>query len=69
MAGVRYSTREAPSIFHIVCLLSMVLLVSQFFLEKERESAQTREKQAQTEVLLSVSLFSPSRSEKVPSPS
>ena len=62
MAGVRYSTREAPSIFHIVCLLSLVLLVSQFFLEKERESAQT-------EALLSVSLFSVSRSEEIPSPS
>ena len=62
MAGIRYSTREAPSIFHIVCLLSLVLLVSQFFLEKERESAQT-------EALLSVSLFSVSRSEEIPSPS
>lgn len=39
MAGVRYSTREAPGIFHIVCILSLVLLVSQFFLEKDRECA------------------------------
>ena len=42
MAGIRYSTREAPSIFHIVCRLSLVLLVSQFFLEKERECANER---------------------------
>lgn len=68
MAGVRYSTREAPSIFtYSLPFINGFARFSVFL--GERESAQTREKQAQTDALLSVSLFSVSRSEKVPSPS